>query len=100
MVLRNDRGQTMVEYILLIAVVISLFITFINSDIFKRLFGNDGMVGQKIKEETEFAYRHAFLRNRPSGPQPLQYSPETHPSYHEAGKDTRFFGPRSTYPNE
>jgi Flp pilus assembly pilin Flp len=100
MVLKNQKGQTMVEYMMLIAVVISLIVTFFNSDIFKRLFGQEGMVGQRIKEETEFAYRHAYIRNHPPGPQPPQYNPAVHPSYHEPGKDTRFFGPRSTYPNE
>jgi Flp pilus assembly pilin Flp len=100
MVLKNEKGQTMVEYLLLIAVVISLVITFFRSDIFRKLFGPDGSVGQKIKEETEFAYRHAFIQNRPPGPQPAEYNPAVHPSYHEPGKDTRFFGPRSLYPSE
>lgn len=98
MVLKNEKGQTLVEYILLLAVVVSLVITFMRSDIFRKLFGEQGQIGAKIKEESEFAYRHAYSRNRPPGPPPIEYNMSVHPSYHEPGKGTRFFGPKVAYP--
>jgi hypothetical protein len=95
MVINNQKGQSVVEYILLLAVVISLVTTFYNSKMFQRLFGENGSLGTTIKTEAEFGYRHAFLRNH-GADQPI-YQGTNHPSYSDGGA-TRFFGPKDPYP--
>jgi Flp pilus assembly pilin Flp len=97
--MRDQRGQTLVEYILLLTVAISLVLTFFNSQLFKKYFGTGGEIGQMVKEENEFGYRHGYLKGRPPGGEPLSYNGFDHPSYYnsQAG-ETRFFGPKENYP--
>lgn len=98
MVLKNEKGQTMVEYILLLAVAVSLVYTFYNSEAFRRLFGEQGAIGQRIKTETEFSYRHAYMRNRPANDiDPNNRSSSSHPSISD-GNGSRFFGAKLAYP--
>jgi hypothetical protein len=101
MEIKREAGQSVVEYILLLSVVISLVLTFYNSQLFKRLFGNQGSIGKVIKEDTEFGYRHAFSKGhgRVPGALPPQYPASTHPSYYNyQDSETRFFGPKDAYP--
>jgi Flp pilus assembly pilin Flp len=104
MVLKSQRGQTMVEYILLLAVVISLVTTFYRSALYNRLFGKNGMIGETMKTKTEFAYRHAFATDRRNGGQTADISKtnrsiNVHPSYVEPGAGiTRFFTSSEAYP--
>ncbi len=93
----KEKGQTVVEYILLLSVVFSLIFTFINSNFFKTMFGENGKLAQGLKSQTEFGYRHAFMRGRPTTPMPLIYNgADSHPSYNING-NSRFFGPQSPY---
>lgn len=100
--LKSERGQTLVEYILLLVVAMSLLLTFYRSEAFRRLFGERGEVGARLKEQNEFAYRHAFYS---SGPERLRLEDipkdnkdiSIHPSYAEPGVGTRFFGPKEAY---
>jgi Flp pilus assembly pilin Flp len=98
MVKLNHKGQTMVEYILLLAVSVSLVITFLNSDFVKRMFGTEGKIGQFVKSEAEFAYRHAFLRNRGEDIPRENTNGTAHPSYYQENGETRFFGAKLPYP--
>ena len=99
MVLKNQKGQTMVEYMLLLTVAISLVLTFFRSDAFKRLFGEGGSLGVSIKNETEMGYRHAFMK--PGFPDPQgreEKDGSNHPSYSNPdGSGSRFFGARLPY---
>lgn len=103
MELRNQRGQTVVEYILLFSVAISLVLTFYKSAAFKRLFGEQGLLGNQIKTQNEFAYRHAFSSSGPGRIRPADVprtnrDGATHPSYYDdQNSGTRFFGPKSAY---
>ena len=98
MALKSERGQTVVEYILLLAVVVSLIITFRNSELFRRMFGTGGTIGQRMKQESEFSYRHAYGHGAVDVPR-LTRDGAVHPSYHDAdGGQTRFFGAREPYP--
>ena len=98
---RNQKGQTLVEYILLLVVAASLMMTFYRSKAFRRLFGEKGEIGIKMKTQTEFAYRHAFYASGPDR-QTLSDIPREnknikfHPSYTD-GNGTRFFGPKEAY---
>lgn len=88
----------MVEYILLLVVALSLVITFYKSDAYERLFGDKGEIGKKIKQESEFSYRHAFVQGRPEvDPLPTR-DISSHPSYKDLEDGgTRFFGPKQPY---
>ena len=97
MVLNNQRGQTVVEYILLLTVGISLVYTFYRSEAYRRLFGENGSIGNAIKTESEFNYRHAFPRKQGDLNQ-VDYAGTSHPSYYDSvSGETRFFGPKEPY---
>jgi hypothetical protein len=98
--LKNEKGQTVVEYILLLAVSASLVMTFYRSSTFKKLFGDQGVVGQVYKRESEWGYRHAYLSGSKEGANSLPYtSAREHPSYFNSSEGrTRFFGPSDPYP--
>lgn len=94
----KNHGQSTVEYLLLIAVVISILTTIFNSDLFKNLLGNNGRFAKAIKEETQWNYRHGLQGRQPS-PVPIKYSGGTHPTYYnQAVGESRFFGPVEPYP--
>ena len=104
MEIKSERGQTLVEYILLLVVAISLALTFYRSEAFKRLFGEQGRIGQQIKSQNEFAYRHALSSSSATGSQvrPADVARDNrdignHPSYADPSGGTRFFGPKDTY---
>lgn len=96
---RSQKGQTMVEYMMLLAVSISLMVTFINSDFFKKMFGTEGKLAKMIKEEAEFAYRHAYVRGHGADVSRTNRNGEAHPSYYQnGGSDSHFFGALLPYP--
>ena len=98
MVLKDQRGQGVVEYILLLTVAISLVLTFYRSDAFQRLFGTQGQLGQNVKRQAEFGYRHAYIDSQANN-EPVVNSVQSHPSYFNGNAgETRFFGPSDPYP--
>lgn len=99
MVIRNQKGQTVVEYILLLAVAMSLVLTFYKSATFQRFFGDQGELGQIYKQETEWGYRHAHINGRYTEKNEPKASAEEHSSYYNSNvSQTRFFGPSDPYP--
>ncbi len=94
----KESGQTVVEYILLMTVVFTLIFTFVNSEFYQTMFGENGRLAQGLKSQTEFGYRHAFMRGRPSGVMPMTYNgASSHPSYSVGSGQSRFFGPKDPY---
>lgn len=99
MEMKSQRGQTLVEYILLLAVAVTLVLTFYRSNAFKKLFGSQGAIGTKIKSQSEFAYRHAYSLNNLGDVPRTNKDGANHPSYYDdANQGTRFFGPKDPYP--
>ena len=94
----NQKGQTMVEYMLLMAVSVSLIITFLNSEFVKTTFGTGGKLGTMIKGNNQFSYRHAFATNHPPDISRENKDGRSHPSYYQDNGDTHFFGPKDIYP--
>lgn len=96
----DESGQTVVEYMLLLAVSISLVMTFYNSALYKRLFGNSGTIGEAIKSESEFNYRHAFPAQGQTDSHPrTERNGAIHPSYYDnIFGGSRFFGSVNKYP--
>ena len=95
--INSEQGQTMVEYILLLAVAVGLVYTLMNSALFNRIFGNKGSFGAALKTNSEFTYRHgSSLQAMPDIPRENR-SPSQHPTYSD-GTESRFFGPKRKYP--
>ncbi|MBA2406356.1 MAG: hypothetical protein H0V66_16380 [Bdellovibrionales bacterium] len=102
MVIKNQRGQTVVEYILLLSVAMSLVVTFYRSATFQRFFGSQGELGRAYKVDSEWGYRYASMSDidrttaEPNTPKP---SAEEHASYYNKAKSqSHFFGPSDAYP--
>jgi Flp pilus assembly pilin Flp len=94
---KSEQGQTMVEYILLLAVAVGLVYTLMNSALFKRIFGDKGSFGGALKASSEFNYRHgAPIGSLPDVPRENR-EPNMHPTYSD-GTESRFFGPKEKYP--
>ncbi len=96
-VVNNQKGQTIVEYILLIVVVITLVMTFYKSSFFKKFFGEEGKLGEKMKTQNEFSYRHAFYKPGFQDNSREEKDITGHPSYKGDNEPTRFFGPKEAY---
>lgn len=92
----GSRGQSTVEYILLLAVVISLIYTVINLRMFKELLGDGGKFAVTMKNEMEWNYRFASQGREPFTT--ISYPGAAHPAYFNTAKGmTHFIGPRDPY---
>ncbi len=98
---KNQQGQTVVEYILLLAVSMSLVVTFYRSETFQRFFGTQGELGRIYKQDGEWGYRHASMTGKllaPDEPNEPKTSAEDHASYYNKSKSvTHFFGANDPY---
>lgn len=90
--MRNEKGQSTVEYILLFAVVTSIAYTIFSGLGFKKIFGPNGEVATSYRNQLEFSYRHGFTRNGGGGVP--NYQSGNHESY-----SGRFFSASDPYPN-
>jgi hypothetical protein len=98
---RNARflsasGQSTVEYILLLAVVVSLIFLVVNSDRFRDLMGEGGTFATRIKGEMEWNYRFATPGNEEFST--INYPGAQNPSYFNTTRNgTHFIGPINPY---
>ena len=95
-ILKDQSGQTAVEYILLFAVVMSLILFVFKSDKFNKLFGEQGDFATVYKSEIEYSYRHT-LSDRVPYSKP-NYLDNGHDSFKRPSGNSRFFGARDAYP--
>jgi len=92
----DDFGQSTVEYILLLAVVVSLIFLVVNSDRFRNLMGEGGTFATRIKGEMEWNYRFATPGNEEFST--INYPGGQHPSYFNSTRGgTHFIGPVEPY---
>ncbi len=93
----NNRGQSAVEYILLMVVLISLSLSVFNSRYFKDFFDEDGAFFETIATQIENSYRNALFVEQNN----LDYN-SPHPSFYDAnaggGGGSRFFVGKNAYP--
>ena len=89
--MKNDKGQSTVEYILLLAVVTSLFFTVFRSEMFQKFFGENSSFFQTIAERIAMNYRYATVVDIGDDVPPIP--PDNHPSFAlPDGSASRFFG--------
>jgi hypothetical protein len=90
----NQRGQTMIEYILLLVVVVSLAVAFMNSDTYKKFVGKDSLLMQKLVRQMSYSYRHG----RQGEVDESNYSIEHDTYFNRTEGKSRFFTPIEAYP--
>lgn len=100
--LRNNLGQSAVEYILLLAVLSSLGYTFYNNKRFKDfLKGKDGMFAS-MKKGMSYSYRYGLelKKDTPFDERAeFEYQSNKHDTYMNSSENqSRFFTGKSTYP--
>lgn len=95
--LKNEKGQTAVEYIMLTAVVITLVTFVVRSKIFTQYFGEDGQFAEVFRTQFEYTYRHA--RSGREAYKAQNYNDYDHDSYRSSGR-SRFFGHVEEYPKD
>lgn len=88
----KSSGQSMVEYLLLMGVVITLVLTVLNSEAFKKLLGADSSVFDGFRKRIQYTYRHGVNGINEN----VNYGGGQHDTYYN-GK-TRFFVPGAEYP--
>ena len=75
----SSRGQSTVEYILVLAVVISLSLLVFRSNQFRNFLGENGRMTDIVTRQLEYSYRHGRPGDRRF--QPPNYATERHESY-------------------
>ena len=90
----GQRGQTTIEYVLLLAVIIGLASMVFKSRLFQDIFGRDSNFVAALIVQMEYAYRHGRM-----GEQDNNRNYQQHPTFYnrDEGK-SRFFAPAEAYP--
>jgi len=96
------RGQSSVEYILLLAVIAIFAIGLLNHPRIKKYFSGEGSLFASYTRYIEFTYRNGYFEDKGKGWKADDdyggYSGE-HDSY-KGNMDTRFFTHKTAYPNK
>ena len=96
-ILLDEKGQSVVEYIMLLAVISSITFSIINSDKFKDFMGKDSSFFAGLRSQLEYAYRHGYL-NSESDRSDNNYSGPHETYYNIDDGQTRFFSGGEQYP--
>lgn len=101
LLLRSNKGQSTVEYILLLLVVSVLGFSVLKSDQFKKFFGKDSVFFKTIALQMQYSYRHGRLGTLGEiESDPYSYGGR-HDTYKMNGNEkSRFFMQSQKYPNE
>lgn len=94
--LLNSRGQSTIEYLLLLIVVATFAATVFNSAAFRNIFGKDSSFFAIMQNKIQFTYRHGLEGEKEDS---FNYGDgSAHHSYYsqEEGK-SRFFLPLEGY---
>ena len=103
-ILKNNIGQSAVEYILLLAVISSLSYTFYNNKKFKSfLAGKDGMFAT-MKKGISYSYRYGVEYSQDVAgsydeKMQFEYTTNAHDTYFKEG-NSRFFTGADAYPKD
>ncbi len=94
--LLNSKGQSTIEYLLLLVVVASLAATVFNSAAFRNIFGNDSSFFAIMQNRIQFTYRHGLEGEKEDS---FNYGDGTghHSYYSQEDSNTRFFLPLEGY---
>jgi Flp pilus assembly pilin Flp len=88
---KNEKGQSAVEYILLLAVLAALTFSVLRSPLFKDLLGPNSSFFRALAGRVQFSYRHGFEGSSAEGDS-FNYSDPKHKTYwNDEENISRFF---------
>ncbi|MDD0854557.1 hypothetical protein HBN50_15705 [Halobacteriovorax sp. GB3] len=91
----DQKGQSTVEYILVLVVVIAIGATVFKSNAFKQLFGDNSNLFASLRSQFEYSYRHGSPGTDATT---SVYGNEQHETYYDPiSGESRFFTPREEY---
>jgi Flp pilus assembly pilin Flp len=96
--LLNSKGQTAVEYILLLSVISVLTFSVINSKKFKDFMGPDSSFFAAIRSQVEFTYRHGYANRAENDKTNNNYTSNHETYYNSEESKSRFFTGGDEYP--
>jgi hypothetical protein len=92
----NSKGQTAVEYIMLLAVSAFLVSAVYNSDTFDDYFGEGGTFAKAMQREISTMYQYGIRTDKRYRD---NYRSPNHSNY-KGSETTRFFGAKDPYPGD
>lgn len=92
----NSKGQSTVEYIMLLAVTAFMVSAVYNSEAFDDYFGEGGTFAKAMTREISTMYQYGIRTDKSYRD---NYGSANHSSY-KSGKATRFFGAKDPYPGD
>lgn len=99
---KNEDGQGVVEYILLLMVVVVLASSVIRSEFFVDLLGEDSEFFLKLKKQQEYSFRHGNPHPNPSAilseEDSSNYTADHHTYKNPLSGQSRFFTNTVPYP--
>lgn len=96
-ILLNEKGQSVVEYIMLLAVISLITFSVINSGKFKDFMGEDSAFFAGLRSQIGYSYRHGYL-NSEADRSDANYSGPHETYYNIDDGQTRFFSGGEQYP--
>lgn len=97
LVSQNESGQSVVEYILLLFVVMTLVFTLVNSQAFQGIMGEDSEFFERLAKQQEYAFRHTHLLEINDD---SSYNGPHHSYLNPNSNRSRFFSDLNPYPAE
>lgn len=96
---RNDLGQSVVEYVLLLAVLIFIASVILKSTLFRQWMGQDSVLFVEMRRQMVYAYCNPMPAEAASAESCEHDYGSVLESYKAAGVgDSRFFIPSDEYP--
>ena len=93
--IKNNKGQSAVEYILLLAVISSISYAFFNNRKFKEFFGKDSSYFSSLQQGMAYSYRYGRELKRDTNYEQamsFNYSSPQHDTYYDKTTNkSRFF---------
>lgn len=97
--LDDNKGQSALEYILLMAVLVSIGTTLFRSKVFTDFMGPNSVFFETLRTRYEFTYRYGSPPTGLEDPTEGNAYANRHETYYNGGlSQTRFFTPVGTYP--
>ncbi len=97
--LKNEKGQSVLEYVLLMAVVVSMGMAVFKSKVFTDFMGPNSVYFETLRKNFEFSYRYGSPPSGLEDPSEGNAYASRHESYFNGSiNETRFFTPVETYP--